>query len=77
MILDLTQLKSGQKGIVVEIQGGRGLISHLQRMGVRSGKKITKVSAQLLRGPQILKVDNSQFAVGFGMARKILIEVEE
>jgi Fe2+ transport system protein FeoA len=46
-------------------------------MGIRQGKKVTKVSAQFLRGPQTLKIDNLQFAIGFGMARKILIEVEK
>jgi len=77
MILDLTQLKLGQKGIVAEIQGGMGAIRRLESMGIRQGKKITKISAQFLRGPQTLKVDNLQVAIGFGMARKILIEVEK
>ena len=76
MIIDLTQLKSGQKGRIVDVQGGIGLISRLERMGIRQGKRITKVSAQFLRGPQTLRIDNLQVAVGFGMARKIFIEVE-
>ena len=77
MILDLTQLKSGQKGKVVEIQGGEGVNRRLEILGIRQGKKITKISAQFLRGPQTLKIDNLQVAIGFGMARKIFIEVEE
>ena len=77
MTLDLTQVKTGQTGKVIEIQGGQGLIRRLESMGVRQGKKITKISAQFLRGPQTLKVDNLQVAIGFGMAKKILIEVEE
>ena len=77
MILDLTQLKSGQKGKIVEIQGGEGINRRLEILGIRQGKQVTKISAQFLRGPQTLKVDNLQVAIGFGMARKILIEVEE
>lgn len=76
MFLELTQLKSGQKGVVIEVQGGLGLIRRLESMGIRPGKKITKISAQFWRGPQIVKVDNSQVAIGFGMAGRILIEVE-
>lgn len=76
MIRDLTQLKLGQKGTVIEIQGGMGLTRRLQSMGIRPGKKITKISAQFWRGPQIVKVDNLQVAIGFGMARKVIIEVE-
>ena len=77
MFLKLTQLKSGQKGVIVQVQGGAGLIRRLESMGVRPGKKITKVSAQFWRGPQIVKVDNSQVAIGFGMAGRILVEVGE
>ena len=76
MVLDLTKLKSGQKGVVVEVQGGAGLVRRLESMGVREGKKITKVSAQFWRGPQIVKVDNTQVAIGFSMAMKISIKVE-
>lgn len=76
MFLELTQLKSGQKGVVIKVQGGLGLIRRLESMGIRPGKKITKISAQFWRGPQIVKVDNSQVAIGFGMAGRILIEVE-
>ncbi|MGD9014502.1 MAG: FeoA family protein [Candidatus Omnitrophota bacterium] len=77
MILDLTQLKLGQKGKVVEIQGGGGLTRRLESMGIRKDKKITKIGAQFLRGPQTLRVDNLQVAIGFGMAKKIFIEVEQ
>ncbi len=76
MILDVTQLKFGQKGTVVEIQGGFGLSRRLESMGIRAGKKITKISAQFWRGPQIVKVDNTQVAIGFGTAKKIFIKAE-
>ena len=77
MTVDLTQLKAGQRGAVVNIQGGRGAIAHLSNMGIRPGKKLTKISAQFWLGPQIIKIDNLQVAVGFGMAKKIFLEVEE
>jgi len=77
MILDLTQLKSGQSGKIVQIEGGRGLVERLERMGIRVGKKITKTSAQFWQGPQTVKIDNSQVAIGFGMAKRIFIEVGE
>ena len=76
MVLNLIQLKSGQKGIVINVQGGVGLIRRLGSMGIRPGKKITKIGAQFWRGPQIVKADNTQVAIGFGIARRILIEVE-
>jgi len=76
MIVDLTQMQPGEAGIVKEIQGGQGFIRKLQSMGVRPEKKITKVSSHFWRGPQTVEVDNMQIAVGFGMAKKILVEVK-
>ena len=75
--VDLTQLKEGQSGVVVDVQGGHGLIRRLESLGIRAGKKITKGSSQLMRGPVTVRIDNSQFAIGFGMARKILVEIEK
>ncbi len=76
MIIDLTQIKPQEIGIVKEIQGGQGFVRKLQSMGVRPGKKITKVSSHFWRGPQTVDVGNIQIAVGFGMARRILVEVK-
>jgi ferrous iron transport protein A len=73
---DLTQLEEGETGVVVDIQGGWGLVRRLDSLGIRMGKKVTKVSSQLMRGPVTVKIDNSQIAIGFGMARKILVERE-
>jgi ferrous iron transport protein A len=75
--VDLTQLKEGVSGIVVEIDGGFGLIRRLESLGLRVGKKVTKVSSQLMRGPITIRINNSQIAVGFGMARKIILRVEK
>ena len=72
----LHQMKSGQSGKVVQIQGGHGLINRLSALGIRPGKKITKISSMLMRGPVTIQSGNSQVAVGFGMANKIIVEVD-
>lgn len=72
--VDLTQLEEGKSGIVVVISGGHGLISRLESMGIRVGKKVTKVSSQFMRGPVTIRIDSYQVALGFGMAKKILVE---
>ncbi len=74
--IDLTQMKAGQSGIVTEIQGGYGLIRRIQSLGIREGKRITKVSSHFWRGPQTIKVDNLRIAIGFGMAKRIIVEME-
>jgi len=74
--VDLTQLEEGENGVVVDILGGHGLIRRLESLGIRVGKKVTKVSSQFMRGPITIRIDNFQVAIGFGMARKILVEIE-
>jgi len=75
--ITLCQMKAGQSGIVVEILGGHGLVNRLNSLGIRPGKRITKVSSMFLRGPVAIDVGQTQLAIGFGMAGKILVEVEE
>ncbi len=76
MIVDLTQMLSGERGAVVQVQGGYGLVRRIQSMGIRPGKRIIKVSSHFWRGPQTVQIDKVQFAIGFGMAKRILIQVE-
>ena len=75
--VDLTQLEEKETGIVVRIEGGFGLIRRLESLGIRVGKKMTKVSSQLMHGPVTIRIDNFQVAIGFGMAKKIIVEVME
>ena len=72
--MTLNQLGAGQTATVIQIRGGMGLTRRLEALGIRPGKKVTKVSSMIFRGPVSLKVDNSQVALGFGMASKILVE---
>ena len=73
----LAEMKTGQTGTVVGVMGGHGLIRRLDALGIRPGRKVTKISSTLFRGPVILRVDNAQVAVGFGMARKIIVEADK
>jgi len=71
----LTMLKAGQSGKIVYIQGGPGLINRLNALGVRPGKRITKVGSMLMRGPVTVQVDRTRVAMGFGMARRVIVEL--
>jgi len=72
----LVQMQTGQKGTVVEIAGGRRIISRLSALGIRPGRRITKIGSMFMRGPVTIKVGRAQVAVGFGMARRIIIEMD-
>lgn len=76
MLIDLTQLKPGESGIMRELHGGSGFARKIQSMGIREGKRLRKVSSHFWRGPQTVEVDKVRIAIGWGMAKKIFVEIE-
>jgi ferrous iron transport protein A len=74
--LTLGQMSAGQTGTIIQILGGRGLSRRLEALGIRPGKQVTKVSTMLFHGPITLRTDHTEVAVGFGMAQKILVEID-
>ena len=72
--ITLTQMQTGHSGVVIQIQGGHGLVNRLNALGIRAGKRITKLSSMIMRGPVTIQVDRAQVAIGFGMARRIIVE---
>ena len=72
--IPLSQMEAGQSGTVINIEGGRGLINRLSALGIRAGKRITKVSSMFMRGPVTIQVGNTQVAIGFGMAKRIIVQ---
>lgn len=74
--ITLRQMQAGQSGIVVQIAGGHGLINRLSALGIRPGKRITKVSSMFMRGPVTIQVDRAQVAIGFGMANRVIVELD-
>lgn len=73
-LFNLAQMNQGETRTIIDIQGGHGVIRRLESLGVRCGVRITKISSQLMRGPITIKVGNSQIALGYGMAKKIILE---
>ena len=77
MLIDLPSLDTDKLAIIREIRGCDSFICKQQAMGIRLGKTIKKVSGNHARGPQIIKIDNLQIAIGFGMAKHIFVEVKQ
>jgi len=76
-IKTLRDLKSGEGGRIARIDGGHGMVSRLAALGIRPGRRITKLSFGFMRGPVTIEVDRTQVAIGFGMAKRIVVEVQD
>ena len=74
-VIDVTQMKPGQSGVIADITGGHHLLERVSALGIRPGKKIKKISSSFMRGPQTIEVGHSRVALGFGMAKHILVKV--
>ncbi|MFZ7120873.1 MAG: FeoA family protein [Eubacteriaceae bacterium] len=74
--LTLSMMKNSQSGVIVQINGGRGMCTRLEALGIRVGSTIKKKNALIGFGPVIVSVGNTEIAIGHGMASKILVEVD-
>ncbi len=74
-VTTLLKMRAGQSGVIVDVRGGRGIVERLASLGIRPGKRVTKVSSMLLGGPVTVEVDRAQVAIGAQMAARILVDV--
>ena len=76
-LVTLTRMRSGYSGVVAEIQGGFNFIARLNALGIILGKRITKISSMMGQGPVTVEVDRVQLAIGYGMANRIIINLDQ
>jgi Fe2+ transport system protein FeoA len=75
--MNITQLAAGRRARVIEIQGGRQTAGKLEALGIVPGAIVAKKSAALMHGPIVLVKGLMSVAIGFGMAKKIIIKPVE
>jgi Fe2+ transport system protein FeoA len=75
--MNITQLHTGKQAKIIEIHGGREAIGRLNALGIVPGATVVKKSAAILHGPIVLEKNSMRIALGFGMAKKIIIKPVE
>ncbi|MCX7591560.1 MAG: ferrous iron transport protein A [Kiritimatiellae bacterium] len=70
----LAEMAPGQSGTIRRIDGGHAAVERLAALGILPGQRVVKVSGMILRGPVTLRINQTQVAIGYGMARKVLVE---
>ena len=68
--LTLSQLKPGEQGRVMVIEGGRGIRQRLFLRGLFEGSVVRMISCY---GPVTVEVDRNTVSIGRGMAQKIIV----
>ncbi len=76
MLKPLSDLKSGERGIVRELQGGRRLAARLAGLGLAPGALVVVVH-NYGRGPLTVSVMETRVALGLGQAARVLVETRE
>jgi len=74
-VFPLSTIDEGKTVRIVKIVGGRGLVRRLYEIGLLPGVEI-QVLRNSKHGPVIIRNSVSgTFSLGFGVARKIMVEV--
>lgn len=73
-MITLTELETGKKGIIEEINGELSFKQRLESLNLREGKNIRKISSAPFHGPIVIEVGGCKIAIGRGMASKIFVE---
>ncbi|HDQ71675.1 MAG TPA: ferrous iron transport protein A [Chloroflexi bacterium] len=71
-VIPLSGLRTGERGIVVGLNGGRGILSRMASLGFTPGAEVT-VLQNFGRGPLIARVRDARVALGRGEAGKIRV----
>ena len=70
---DLTQIVKGRDVKIVELKGGQRFQQKVEALGLRVGVQVKKLSTQVLNGPVTIKIGSTTVALGYGMAKKIMV----
>ncbi len=73
-VVPLTMLVPGEAATIVALGQGPGRQHHFRRIGLREGKLVKLIATQPGRGPIVLEVEETQLAIGRGMAQQILVQ---
>ncbi|HIP89323.1 MAG TPA: ferrous iron transport protein A [Thermococcus paralvinellae] len=75
MHVRLSKMKEGERGVVIDIQGGAGARQRLLGLGITPGTVIRVIKSSP-PGPVIIGVGPSKVALGRGIADKIIVRRE-
>ncbi len=73
--MKLSEMEYGERGVIREIK--QDLKDQILGRGIRVGKKIRMDTKQPINGPVVITIGKSTTSLGYNLARKITVEVED
>ena len=74
--MTLAEVTPKNEVVVVTIDSGRGVRSHLNTLGIHVGDHMTVMERAPFGGPVLVEVHGSRVAIGRGLARQIEVASE-
>ncbi|MBN1633666.1 MAG: ferrous iron transport protein A [Ignavibacteria bacterium] len=71
----LTEFEPGVEIKIKKINAGRRAVMNLMNMGILTGNTIKILRTSKLRGPVLINNNDTEIALGHGLARKIYGEI--
>ena len=72
----MSALRTGEKGVVIEIAGGRGLLERMTSLGFVPGTEVA-ILQNFGHGPIIVRARDARIALGRGLAGRIQMRRSE
>lgn len=72
--MKLTQIVRGGQALIIALPQGRNAAFRLSELGLRVGQRVNVVSIQPLHGPVIIRVGQTDIALGRRIAESIEVE---
>jgi ferrous iron transport protein A len=76
MIINLANVKPGNKVKVTRIRGGLGMRQRLSCLGIHPGDLLTVQASGIMQGPILVSIHGNKVALGRGVASNVLVEVD-
>ena len=74
--VSLSALRTGEKGVVIGIVGGRGMLVRMASLGFVPGTQVV-ILQNFRHGPIIVQAHDARIALGRGIARRIQMRRSE
>ena len=73
-VTSLDEVGAKRTARVIMIDGGEGVRSHLNVLGIHIGDWVEVDERAPFRGPILVKIHGARVAIGRGIARKVMVE---